>query len=93
MLSLFNTTCTMRKLATAALLFFSISVHAQQLFGNLNLKEALQRADEQGKLVFLQFESDDCQQCNDVADKGLSDEKLQAMLRVASRAAALEILQ
>lgn len=71
----------MRKLATAALLFFSISVHAQQLFGNLNLKEALQRADEQGKLVFLQFESDDCQQCNDVADKGLSDEKLQAMLR------------
>ncbi|MEJ7671482.1 MAG: hypothetical protein WKF59_01875 [Chitinophagaceae bacterium] len=29
-----------------------------------------------GKMVFMQFESEDCDQCNEVADKGLENKEV-----------------
>ena len=48
-------------------------VSAQVSFSSISFSQALQDAQGQGKLIFLQFEAANCEQCNDVANKGLSD--------------------
>lgn len=54
-------------------LFIFSSSLAQVNFTSIPIDEALQKAQSEGKIIFLQFEAADCNQCNDVADKGLSD--------------------
>ncbi|MGZ3880552.1 MAG: thioredoxin family protein [Flavisolibacter sp.] len=57
---------------TCCLLLFE-TLSAQVSFSSIPFAEALRNAQAQGKLIFLQFEAVDCEQCNDVANKGLSD--------------------
>jgi hypothetical protein len=53
---------------------FAISISSAQVnFSSVSLDDALQRAQSEGKLIFLQFEAAACNQCNDVANKGLQD--------------------
>ncbi|MBL7743327.1 MAG: DUF255 domain-containing protein [Chitinophagaceae bacterium] len=58
------------------LTFFSLRAFNQVKFENISFEQALQKAKESGKLIFLQFESPDCDQCNEVADRGLEDPKI-----------------
>jgi len=53
---------------------------AQQPFRDLSLKKAFKKAAAQNKLVFIQIISDDCVQCNDVANKAFEDPKLKERL-------------
>lgn len=46
---------------------------AQQPFQNISFERALQKAKKEHKLIFLQFESDNCIQCNEVADKAFAN--------------------
>ncbi len=46
---------------------------AQNAFQNISFERALQKAKKEHKLIFLQFESDDCTQCNEVADRAFAD--------------------
>jgi Thioredoxin-like len=71
----------MKKITTlSVLLLLSFSVFAQVVFENLSYDGALQRSKETGKLVFLQFESVGCEQCNEVADKAFENKKLSETL-------------
>jgi tetratricopeptide (TPR) repeat protein len=47
---------------------------------SLSFDAALQRSKQTGKLIFLQFESDECAQCNEVADKAFENKKLSEQL-------------
>ena len=64
------------------LLFFFCSLliysflSAQVNFSSLSFSEALQKAKAESKLILLQFESADCKQCNDVANKGFESKEV-----------------
>jgi hypothetical protein len=64
------------------LILFSLSVlfclqsYTQVDFRNISFDEALKESATSGKLIFIQFESETCIQCNEVADKAFSDIKL-----------------
>ncbi len=45
-------------------------------FKTFSFDKALQQSQKTGKLIFLQFESADCNQCNEVANKGFEDNGL-----------------
>jgi tetratricopeptide (TPR) repeat protein len=62
------------------LLLSYFSTFCQLKFENLSFDEALQQSKETGKLIFLQLESDECFQCNEVTDKAFSDVKLGNLL-------------
>lgn len=66
----------MRRLLFCLSLCLSLSSYGQVAFQELSFDEALKRSYQESKIIFLQFESDDCVQCNEVADKGLSDAAL-----------------
>lgn len=66
----------MRKLLLCLGLGLSASGFAQVTFQDLSFDEALKRSLAESKIIFLQFEAEDCTQCNEVADKGLSDKAL-----------------
>src|SRR5689334_9804284 len=51
-------------------------VTAQVNYKDISFGAALQLAKVNGKLIFLQFESADCDECNEVAEKGLSDKEV-----------------
>lgn len=53
---------------------------AQQPFRELSFRKALKKAAAQNKLLFIQIQSDDCMQCNDVADKAFKDPQLKERL-------------
>lgn len=55
------------------LLLGTIAAFSQLNFENLSFAAALERSSKTGKLIFLQFESDECLQCNEVADKAFKD--------------------
>jgi hypothetical protein len=57
-------------------LLVSSFAFAQVTFSSLSFNEALQKAKSEGKLIFLQFESADCKQCNDVANKGFENKEV-----------------
>ncbi len=57
------------------LVFFN-TIFAQTYFSSIPFSVALKRSADEGKIIFLQFEAADCQQCNEVAEKGLSDKDL-----------------
>ena len=58
----------------------TIAAFSQLNFENLSFAAALERSSKTGKLIFLQFESDECLQCNEVADKAFKDKKLSKQL-------------
>lgn len=66
----------MKKLLLCLSLGLSVNGFAQVTFQDLSFDQALKRSLAESKIIFLQFESDDCTQCNEVADKGLSDQAL-----------------
>ncbi len=49
---------------------------AQSYFPPMPFSVALQRSSAEGKIIFLQFEAAECQQCNEVAERGLSEKDL-----------------
>ena len=61
-------------------LLSTISAFCQINFENLSFDAALQKSKQTGKLIFLQFESEECQQCNEVASKAFEDKKLSKLL-------------
>ena len=68
-------------LCLATLVLFN-TVFAQTYFSPISFSAALKKAADEGKIIFLQFEAADCQQCNEVAEKGLSDKLLEEQLRL-----------
>ncbi|OQP47901.1 hypothetical protein A4H97_30315 [Niastella yeongjuensis] len=54
---------------------------AQFLPANTPLQQAFIQATQEDKLIFILIESAGCQQCNDVADKGLQSESVQLQLK------------
>lgn len=62
------------------LLHCCLLVKAQDAFRNISYAKALKLAVKENKLVFLQYESETCIQCNDVADKAFKDKALIALL-------------
>lgn len=54
-------------------LFIANLAQAQIKFQDITFQEALEKANTEGKLLFLQFEAATCNQCNEVANKGLAD--------------------
>ncbi|MBC7872809.1 MAG: thioredoxin family protein [Ferruginibacter sp.] len=71
----------MKKIVLLSVLLLAVhSVFCQVSFENLSFDAALQRSKETGKLIFLQFESDGCGQCNEVADKAFENKKLTELL-------------
>src|SRR3990170_709828 len=66
----------MRYLFLLFLIFLLNTSFSQVNFEEISFNAALQKARSENKLVFLQIESDDCGQCNDVAEKGLSEKSL-----------------
>lgn len=64
---------------TLILIFLTIcftSTYSQVHFESLSFDEALVKARQSGKILFLQFESLSCDQCNEVADKAFEDKNL-----------------
>jgi hypothetical protein len=57
--------------------FFSFS---QVEYDNLSFDEALIKANNEGKLIFVQLVSPSCRECNAVAEKGLSDKQLSGLI-------------
>jgi len=63
----------MKQTLALLLLFISNTILAQPNFQNISFQEALEKANTEGKLLFLQFEAASCNQCNEVANKGLTN--------------------
>jgi len=55
--------------------------HAQFLPPETTLQQAFVQANREDKLIFLMIESDQCQQCNDVAGKALDKKELKEELK------------
>jgi len=53
----------------------------QVQFESLTFEQALLTASQAGKMLFVQFESPSCDQCNEVADKAFDDAKLGNQLK------------
>lgn len=66
----------MKKIFTLIAIFTSLHVFAQVKFEKLSLENAIQKAASTGKIVFVQFVSDKCDQCNIVADKAFESIEL-----------------
>ena len=66
----------MKKLSLIILLFTFITAPAQVRFKQLSLAEALKEASTTGKLVFAQYVTEQCEACNEVADKAFADVEL-----------------
>lgn len=49
------------------------AVSAQNPFQNISLEKALQKAQKENKLIFLQYESAECAHCNNVAGKAFAN--------------------
>ena len=70
----------MKKILFLPFIFLAISASCQVNFENLSFDGALQKSKQTGKLIFAQFESDGCLQCNEVADKAFENQKLSELL-------------
>ncbi len=56
------------------------SVTAQLQFQNISFEDAVKQATSENRLIFLQFESEKCIQCNEVANKAFEDKELAIQL-------------
>lgn len=63
-------------LLCASLLYPSFSFSQGIDFKNANWKRILKKAENEHKFIFLQLETEACQQCNSVADEAFADQKL-----------------
>ena len=68
----------MRPLLAAFFLLLLIPAFSQVNFASLSFDEALKKARQEGKLLFVQFKAADCDQCNEVAEKGLNNAAVSA---------------
>ncbi len=68
----------MRKLFFLLFTALPSSSFAQVAFQNISFSNALAKARAEGKIILLQFEAADCEQCNDVANKGFENKELTA---------------
>ena len=66
----------MKILLPALLLLQGYTASAQPVYKNIPFAEARQLARVNGKVILLQLESADCDECNEVADKGMSDNEV-----------------
>jgi len=66
----------MKFLFSVLSIFIFRIISAQVNFSEIPFKEALQQAQSQGKIIFLQFEAANCNQCNDVANKGFDNKEV-----------------
>ena len=57
------------------LCLYSYHASAQVKFESTPFSQALQTAKSKGKMIFIQFESVGCTQCNEVANKGFQDKE------------------
>ncbi|HEX7904346.1 MAG TPA: DUF255 domain-containing protein [Chitinophagaceae bacterium] len=66
------------KIFTSTLFFLHITLSclSQVNFSSGSYSSTLQMAKESGRMIFIQFESETCDQCNEVADKAFEDKKL-----------------
>ncbi len=71
----------MKRLIIFPFLFYSfVSVFGQLKFKPISFDDALQQSQKKGKIIFLQYESANCNQCNEVADKAFANEELAELL-------------
>lgn len=63
-----------------SVLLFPVIIFSQPVFQNITFQEALNSSAQTGRLIFLQFESATCSQCNEVANKAFEDKKLSSNL-------------
>ena len=72
----------MRKnLILLVLVASNATAFAQVQFESLSFEQALLTARQAGKMLFVQFESPSCDQCNEVADKAFEDARLGNQLK------------
>lgn len=57
-----------------------LAIFAQSPFRDISFNEALVQSAETGKLIFLQYESEACLRCNEVANKAFEDKELSSEL-------------
>ena len=62
------------------LALFPFTIFSQVAFQNISFQDAIKQASSSGKLIFIQFESNDCNRCNQVADKAFEDKNLASQL-------------
>ena len=65
-----------RILILLPILLLSFLVNAQMGFRNISYEKAVKKAAQENKLIFLQHESEQCDQCNETANKAFTDAKL-----------------
>jgi hypothetical protein len=75
----------MRKFFVLSLLLFllPIAVFSQEVFKTIPFNDALKLSSETQQLIFLQFESEKCRQCNEVANKAFENKDLADLLEQA----------
>lgn len=85
----------LKRLYTSLLLSLVLQIAFSQVeFENINqLGELLTKAQQTNKLIFVQFKSENCNQCNDVAKSGLSSTKLKEKYAQNIYFSLFEILQ
>src|SRR3982750_4063584 len=79
----------MRKLCCIALLLVSLNLKSQVKFRTISLDSALKESAATGKVIFAQFISESCDECNDVASRALNEPELGKV--VNERCISLEI--
>ena len=66
----------MKYCLSIAFILCLLNTNGQVKFENISLDDALVKATASGKIVFAQFVTETCQECNDVADKAFENPKL-----------------
>jgi thioredoxin-related protein/tetratricopeptide (TPR) repeat protein len=67
-------------LTFALFLFLALSSRGQANFLPISFNDALKQSTQNGQMIFLQVESEECTRCNEVADKCLSDKTIGDLL-------------
>ncbi|MEO6583181.1 MAG: hypothetical protein ABIO05_02590 [Ferruginibacter sp.] len=62
----------MKTAITIVFIIFANAIFAQPGFEEITFADALTAAKAKGKMIFVQYESADCDECNEVAYKGVS---------------------
>ncbi|RYF78714.1 MAG: DUF255 domain-containing protein, partial [Chitinophagaceae bacterium] len=75
--------CTTKTILILLFCFFFQRGFSQVEFFSGSLKEALDKATGENKFLLLQIEATDCEQCNDVANKGFENKELAAKLETS----------
>jgi tetratricopeptide (TPR) repeat protein len=82
----------MKNTCTLILLLSFIHTNAQVKFEKISLDAAIKKAALTGKLVFAQFESSTCSECNEVADIAFGSDELNDILSKKSIPIQIDII-